>query len=258
MSHTRPGTLYGVGMGPGDPALVTVGAVSILREAPVVAVPRAPGSEGPGAAFSIACRAVGENGLDSKEVVELSMPMTRDADVLARARSRAASSLADWLSNGLDVAFITLGDPLLYSTFSYLVPLVKALVPGCEIRTVPGVTSMCTSASASLTPLAEGDDRVAIIPATSGLDSVRSALETFDTVVLMKVNRKYDELVSLLREMDLYSGSVFASKVGWEGEELVTRELASAPSDGKVDYFSMIIVKTGRTPSTKAEGGPSA
>jgi len=156
-------------------------------------------------------------------------------------RRQAAALIAERLCRGQDVAFITLGDPLLYSTFSYLMPFVKELSPDTEIRAVPGITSF--SAAASLIPaaLAETDSKVIIIPAAYDLDRVKEALSYADTVVILKVNRAIDKLIDLIADAGLSKGSFFVSRAGWPQEEVVTNleELRGK----KPDYFSMLIVR---------------
>ena len=132
---------------------------------------------------------------------------------------------------------------MLYSTFSYLVPFVKAEVPGLEVRVVPGITSFCAAASSACVPIAEANESVVIIPAAYDLRTLASALEAYDTVVIMKVNKKVDELVDLLESTGRLDSSIFATRVGWEGERIVTdiKSLRGA----RHDYFSTLIVKRG-------------
>ncbi|MFQ5465246.1 MAG: precorrin-2 C(20)-methyltransferase [Thermodesulfobacteriota bacterium] len=231
---------YGVGVGPGDPELITLKAVRVLERVDVLAVPRSPGSSG-STALDIVRGAVD---IEGKALLDILMPMTRDGAELRRARARAADRIAASLAEGLDVAFITLGDPMLYSTFTYLVPLVTALAPGVEVTPVAGVTSISAAAAASHRPLAEADERVVIIPAAYDMDEVRRALEGFDTVVLMKVNKLMDSIAGLIDEMGLSDGAVFASRVGWDGRELVTSDIRSVRGE-KLDYFSTLIVRRG-------------
>ncbi len=232
-----PGTFYGVGVGPGDPELITLKAIKVIGSAGVLAIPKSEsGSESQ--ALAIVRKAMP---LDGKETLELSFPMTKDADALTSSRRQAASLIADRLISGQDVAFITLGDPLLYSTFSYLMPFVKELAPSSEIRSVPGITSF--SAAASLIPaaLAETDSRVIIIPAAYDLEKVKEAFSYADTIVMLKVNRNIDRLLDLIKEAGLSKGAFFVSRAGWPGQEIVT-DIESLRGS-RPDYFSMLIVR---------------
>lgn len=237
----KRGILYGVGVGPGDPELMTMKAARILFESPVIAVPASDtASDGQSRAYQIASRAVS---MEGKETLPLAFPMTKDASILEVARRKAASEIAGRLEAGLDVVFITLGDPMLYSTFSYLIPFVRAELPGLDVRVVPGVTSFCAAASVACVPIAEANESVVIIPAAYDLGILAAALDAYDTVVIMKVNKKVDELVDLLESKGRLKSSVFATRVGWEGERVVT-DLKSLRG-ARHDYFSTLIVKRG-------------
>jgi precorrin-2/cobalt-factor-2 C20-methyltransferase len=235
------GTFYGVGVGPGDPELLTVKAINVLKAADVIAVPVSKeGSGGAGRALSIVEKGVGLNG---KEILELYLPMTRDMSALKTSRDEAAARVAGRLNEGHDVAFITVGDPMIYSTFSYLIPCVRGLVPGVEVRVVPGVSSISAAASVACRPLAESNEKVIIVPAAYEIDELRGWLKAFDTVILMKVNRKMDELVKVLEEAGVADNTFFAENVGMDGEEVVTD--IKGLKGKRADYFSMIIVKRG-------------
>ncbi len=238
----RPGTFYGVGVGPGDPELLTVKAVNVLKGADVIAVPRSSDSSADGLsqALQIAKRAVD---LEGKDIMELLFPMTKDGDALASARREAAAKVAAELDSGRSVAFITLGDPMLYSTFSYLVPFVTELSPGAPVRVVPGITSFGAAASTVGAPLAEADEKVMIVPAAYDLGEVSGLLDSADTLVFMKVNRIFDRLLDLLVSKGLERKAFLVSRAGWPEERVVTdiKKLRGV----KLDYFSTLIVKKG-------------
>ncbi|HXI09255.1 MAG TPA: precorrin-2 C(20)-methyltransferase [Thermodesulfobacteriota bacterium] len=238
----RPGTFYGVGVGPGDPELLTVKAVNVLKGADVIAVPRSSDSSADGLsqALQIAKRAVD---LEGKDILELLFPMTKDWDALASARREAAAKVATELDSGRSVAFITLGDPMLYSTFSYLVPFVTELSPGAPVRVVPGITSFGAAASTVGAPLAEADEKVMIVPAAYDLGEVSGLLDSADTLVFMKVNRRFDRLLDLLVSKGLERKAFLVSRAGWPEERVVAdiKKLRGV----KLDYFSTLIVKKG-------------
>lgn len=238
----KTGRLYGVGVGPGSAELITIKAARVINEAHVIAIPRSADSSADGRSKALT---IVEQlfSLEGKEIVELDFPMTRDKASLAASRRKAAGVIAEHLKAGRDAAFITLGDPLFYSTFSYLVPFVRQAVPDVVIETVPGVTSFCAAASAAMMPIAEGAESVAVIPAAYNLDNVRSALAAFDTVILMKVNKIVDKVVDLLIESGLEHKAVFVSRAGWPEERVVT-DLASLRHE-TLDYFSLIIIRKG-------------
>ncbi len=239
---SKLGVLYGVGVGPGDPGLITFNAFRVLKAVPVIAMPDS-GREGDSVALTVVRGALDEGLLDKKEILKLYLPMTKEAGSLRRARLDATRVIAECLKEGLDVAFITLGDPLFYSTFSYLVPLLKEILPEAGVATVSGVTSI-TAASASIgAPLTEADESVAVVPATYGMEEIRNALEHHDTVVLMKINKVLDGVLNLLGEMGLTGMAVYIGRASWPGEEIV-RDVESLRGR-KVDYFSMMIIRKG-------------
>ena len=237
-SHIQhPGILYGIGVGPGDPELLTIKAVNVLRKVGVIAIPKS-GEEAGSKALSVMEKVVDLNG---KEILELVLPMTKDKDVLLKARKDAVLLLAERLKNGSDVACITIGDPLFYSTFSYLIPFIMDILPGVEIKIISGISSINAAAGSALMPLVEADERIAIIPAAYGERDLKKVIEGFDTVVLMKVNKVFDRILSVLNELGLKEKAVFISKAGWPDEEVV-RDMDSLKGK-KFDYFSMVIVK---------------
>src|SRR4030067_3429473 len=130
------GKLYGIGVGPGDPELLPLKAVRVLGEADVVAIPKSK-EESDSIALSIV---KGSVDLSKKETLELMFPMTKDKEVLRKSREEAAAAICERLLSGKNVACITIGDPMFYSTFSYLLPLVKERIPEISIDIVPGIS----------------------------------------------------------------------------------------------------------------------
>lgn len=240
MTTQKIGTLYGVGVGPGDAELMTRKAYRILNESQVIAVPRSVDSaeDGLSKALSIVEQAIT---LTGKVILELDFPMTRDKDALGASRRKAAGAIAAHLAAGRDAAFITLGDPLLYSTFSYLMPFVRKAIPEARIEVIPGVTSFCSAAAAACIPLVEAGEKLYVIPAAYDMEEVKTALTAFDTVVLMKVNKSIDKVVDLLSGMGLDNNATFVSRAGWPGQEIVSG--VAGLKGRKLDYFSLIIVK---------------
>jgi precorrin-2/cobalt-factor-2 C20-methyltransferase len=235
----KVGTFYGVGVGPGDPELLTLKAQRVLKGAGCIAVPKSR-ADGDSLAMSIVEKGVG---IEGKEVLELVLPMTRDGEALEGARREAAGEVTARLAKGSDVAYITLGDPLFYSTFSYLVPLVSENLPDARVEVVPGVTSISAAASSAGLIVARGDEKVVIVPSIRDIREIRGLIKGFHTVVLMKVSSAIDEIVDLLAQLGLTERAVFVSKAGWPDEEVV-RDVRTLKGR-KVDYFSMMIVKGG-------------
>ena len=153
------GIAYGVGVGPGDPELITVKALRLIREAEVIAVPGRKAEES--VAYRIADAAAG--GLEDKELVAVYMPMVNDREVIEEEHQKAASRLEEYLDMGKNSVFLTEGDPSVYSTFGYLRKILEE--DGYTVETVPGVTSFCAAAARLGIPLAEWDEPLHILPA---------------------------------------------------------------------------------------------
>jgi precorrin-2/cobalt-factor-2 C20-methyltransferase len=231
--------LYAVGVGPGDPELLTRKAERILRSVPVICAPTSAADAG-----SVAL-AIVEPFLDRsrQEVLTRVFPMRKDEAELLPFWEETAAEVAQRVRAGQDVAFITIGDPLLYSTFLYLYRIFRDQYPEIRIEIVPGITSVGAAAAAAGVPLGISADRLAILPATYEEAQLRQTLLDFDTVVLMKVSRVFDRVYRLLKELGLERSGVFVRRVGSSEEEVVT-DLASLVGR-KLDYLSLLIVRKG-------------
>ncbi len=247
LQHPTPGKLYGVGAGPGAPDLLTLRAERVLQACPVICLPasasRVPFGYGKSYAGSIIEKLVDHS---RQQVLQVQFPMQRDPVQARPARERAADQVLECLYAGYDVAFVTEGDPLLYSTFGYLLEAVKQHHPTIPIEVVPGVSSITAAAAAASLPLAAWDERIAIIPAAYALTGskpgdLRMLLEVFDTVVLLKVNGVFVALLDMLEELDLAKHAVFVRRCSTDLEEVVF-DLARL-RDQPLDYFSLVIVR---------------
>ena len=229
--------VYAVGVGPGDPELLTRKAERILREAPVICAPAATAGD------SSHALSIVEPLLDRsrQEVIIRVFPMRKDQEGLDEFWEEAAATVISRIREGKDVAFITIGDPFLYSTFLYLYRIFRDRYPDIPIEAVPGVSSITAAAVAAGVPLAAASERIAILPATFEEEKLRRTLLDFDTVVLMKVNRVFDRVFALLKELGLEGKGVFVSRAGTR-EEKVVHDLASLVGK-KLDYLSLLIVK---------------
>lgn len=229
--------IYAVGVGPGDPELVTRKAERIIRAADVVCAPT--GAED---AASYALSIV-EEFIDRsrQEIVSQVFPMMKKGPELEAAWQEAAAQVLERVDAGKDVAFITIGDPCLYSTFLYLYRIFQAQRPDIPVEIVPGISSINAAAAAAGLPLGIANDRIAILPATYEDAELRKTLTEFDTVVLMKVSRVFDRVYWLLAELGLEKNGAFVRRVGSDREEVVF-DLASLVGQ-ELDYLSMLIVR---------------
>jgi len=231
------GTLYGVGVGPGAPDLLTLRAVNVLRAAPVIAIPRRSEFDR-SVAWDIAKEAVGE--VPGQERLYLEFPMTKDPTLLRPAWDRAFGKIGERLESGRSVAFITEGDPFVYSTFIYLFVEAPARWPGVNIEVVPGLSSISAVASSILVPLADGKERIAVLPATYGVEDLKKVLAEFDTILLMKVSSVMPAVVQALEETGLIDRALYISKATTK-EQKIVRDVRTIRND-RCDYFSMVVV----------------
>jgi precorrin-2/cobalt-factor-2 C20-methyltransferase len=234
------GTLYGIGVGPGDPELLTVKAANILARCPHVFVPKAR-VKTESVALEIARRFVSQ----TATVRELVFPMTRDTVELAQHWAEATRQVAAVLEQGEDVCFLTLGDALLYSTYIYLLRELKRILPAAQVVTVPGVTSFAAAAALTNFPIGEGKEAVTIVPTADDLTAVRRALAVGGTVVLMKIGERLAEILELLEQDGLLEESVFVARAGLEGQRIETdlRQLKAAKAEA--GYLSVVLVHAG-------------
>lgn len=230
------GKFYGIGVGPGDPELLTLKAYRTLQEVDIVCVPKSK-EEKDSLALSIVKKEL------SKEfgTLELLFPMSRDESVLNYHWDKAAEEIVTKLEEGHNLAFITIGDPMFYSTYAYILKRIQIQHPHIEIQTIPGVTAFSATTSWLNNPMAEADEKIAVIPAAYEIEDLKEVLLSFENVVLMKVNKKYDQIVSLLGELDLMGKAAFVSRVGHEDQSFTT-DLEALVGKQK-DYMSMLIVK---------------
>lgn len=229
--------IFAIGVGPGDPELLTRKAERILREVPVICAPTAVQGD---ASYALS---IVEQFLDRsrQEVIVQVFPMRKDQAGLGEFWEEAAAEVAERVREGKDVAFITIGDPFLYSTFLYIYRIFRDKYPDIPVEVVPGISSINAAAVAAGVPLGMASERIAIIPASFEEKDLARTLQEFDTVVLMKVSRVFDAVYALLQELGLERNGVYISRVGSQEEEVVF-DLASLVGK-KLDYLSLLIVK---------------
>lgn len=230
-------TLFAVGVGPGDPELLTRKAERVLRRVDVVLAPVSNPAEA-----SVALATVREF-LDEgrQEVVVHQFPMTSDTSRLTLAWQEAAGLIAARIAAGKDVAFITIGDPLFYSTFIYLLRIFRESYPRIPIEIIPGISSINASAAQAGVPLAEADGKVAVIPATAGLEHIAKALAVYETVVLLKVKPLFGDILELLRQTGRQEAVLFAERVGSDRQKILT-DFAEITAHSP-DYLSLMIIR---------------
>lgn len=222
------GIFYGVGVGPGDPELLTLKAVRLIKQAPVIALPASGSGDS-------AVQAIAAEYIDQARVLELDMPMTMDPEKLARSHDRAFAAIKEKLDDGQDVAFLTLGDPSIYSTFTPL--LRRAQQQGYRCEVIPGVPSFCAVAARIGWPLAERDEPLTVLPAPYAEEVPRG------NVVLMKVGKHLPRLTAVLCAQGRLNAAALVERCGMENEKVV---LAIKGDEVSSTYFSTLIVKEER------------
>jgi precorrin-2/cobalt-factor-2 C20-methyltransferase len=230
-----PGNFHGIGLGPGDPEFLTIKAIHAIQGADRIFVPRSDTKE-----ESLALEIV-KDYVKEKKVIEQIYPMTKDKSVLNAAWLTAAEEVCTEVRNGYNVAYLTLGDPMTFSTYIYLLRHLSAMLPEHAIHTIPGITSYNAAACMANYPLLTGDERLAVIPVPKDIMELRPILETFDTVVMMKVAKKLDEVIQLIEEMNLAEHALFASYIG-QKDAYLTCDIVSLKGSGR-GYMSVLIVK---------------
>ncbi|MDS0526577.1 precorrin-2 C(20)-methyltransferase [Clostridium sp. SHJSY1] len=223
------GKLYGVGVGPGDPELLTLKAVKILESSDIIAIPSTKKERC--VAYKIAVQSVPS--LEEKEILYISMPMTKDKNILKKSHEEGAKAIIEKLNQGKKISFITLGDPTIYSTYLYIHRLV--LGEGYDTEIISGIPSFCAAAARINEGLVENSDELHVIPASY---QISDALSLPGTKVLMKSGKKMNEVREILNSVKC--NAVMIENCGMENEK-VYRDINDIKDDSS--YYSLIIVK---------------
>ncbi len=227
------GTLYGVGVGPGDPKLLTLLAAETICKCPVIAVP-AKGKEH-AVSYKIARGAIED--IEKKECLNLSTPMTKDRNVLSESYRRAAERIMEKLKEGKDVAYLTLGDPTIYSTYIYIHRIVEE--SGHKAEIINGIPSFCAVAASLGVSLADRSEQMHVIPSNYDIEG---ALELKGSKVLMKAASKMAEVKQLLLENGIEATMV--ENCGMQDEK-VHRHVEDMPEEAS--YYSIVLVREKET-----------
>jgi precorrin-2/cobalt-factor-2 C20-methyltransferase len=238
---------YGVGVGPGDPELITLKALNVLKKADIIFAPKAK-MKGDSLAREIVEKALNEKLVpgwcnQEKDIMEIEFPMTKDVEELKKRYLNSAGIILEKIKEGKDAAYLTIGDPLLYSTYIYLVSALKELSPDLKIETIPGIPAYSAVAARLDYSLAEKDERICISPVPEDMEDLREIITKNDTTVIMKVAKRLPQVINLLNEMNLLQYSIFGSHVGMDGERLINGAKEPFIVSEKEGYLSTIIVR---------------
>ena len=231
---SAPGTLFGIGVGPGDPRLLTLKAVDVLARVGVVFAAASTDND-----HSLALAIARPHLADGVPVHQLGFPMTRDRGVLEAAWESNAASVAEVLHDGTDAAFLTLGDPLTYSTFGYLLKALKRRAPELPVEIVPGITSYQAAAARTHTVLAEGRESLLVVSGICDGERLRELLACADNAAVLKAYRNLPTIRRTLRELERDGNITFVSRLGL-ADETITTDAESLPDDPH--YLSLLLV----------------
>ena len=225
------GKFYGIGIGPGDKELLTLKAVKILQKIDVLIIPEARKSKG-----SIAYEIAKEYINPTAEIIYTEFPMVNEREIMYEAGKNVAIIVERCVAEGKAIAFITLGDPSIYSTYSYIL---KNLNTKVEVETIPGITSFCASAAMLNRPLVTGEEILSIIPATADEERIKSAIDVSGGQAFMKVFNHSEKLMRILCEKELIDSSVMVKRCGLDGCEVVYNIEERMKEDKQ--YLSIVI-----------------
>ena len=235
--------LIGIGVGPGDPDLLTVKAVKAIQNADVIMCP-ASAEDRPSIALSVISSLIDKS--KNQEIIKLIFPMTKDKDILEAHWKTNAKIMAEKVLSGKNAVYLTVGDPYLYSTWIYMHRDISANYPDIKISVIPGIVSMFTFASKVGISIAEGAEKVAIIPSCYDLNSVKEIAKHSEVLVFLKDGRYFDKVIELLKESGFPENSIFAigQDLGTD-HEIIRKMTLGEVNDGTLTtkYFSILVVK---------------
>ena len=230
------GKFYGVGVGPGDSELLTIKAVNAIKNADVIIAPKTEKKEG-SVALTIAAPYISD-----AEIILQTFPMVKHFEESKEIFEQNTNQILDFLCAGKNVAFLTLGDPMFFSTYIYIFNLLKN--SGANIETVPGIPAFLAIASHIGRAAAYGNDIITIIPATAPKEKIVDALKVSDSAVLMKVYKNFADVVDMLDAENMIDDAVLISRYGLDDEKII--DDIRAHRDDKLNYLSTILTRRGK------------
>jgi precorrin-2/cobalt-factor-2 C20-methyltransferase len=235
--------LTGIGVGPGDPDLLTVKAVKAIQDADMIMCP-ASAEDRPSIALSVVESLIDKS--KNQEIIKLIFPMTKDKDVLESHWKVNSKIMAEKVLSGKNVVYLTVGDPYLYSTWIYMHREISKKHPEMKITVIPGIVSMFTFASKVGISIAEGAEKVSIIPSCYDLSSVKEIAKNSEVLVFLKDGRYFDQVIELVRESGFPEDSIFAigQDLGTDKEIIRKLRLGDVNDDTlTTKYFSILVIK---------------
>jgi precorrin-2/cobalt-factor-2 C20-methyltransferase len=228
------GKLFGIGVGPGDPELITKKAIRVINEADVIFTAASSKND-----YSLALEIAKPYIAENADIQSLSFPMIKDKNESAKAWKNNAEIIAMQLKNGKTAAFITLGDPVTYSTFGYILRAMKDVMPEANIEIIPGITSFHAAAARCNRILVEAEETLAIMSGAYGGENIRSIGDKVDKLAIVKAYKNTKDINNALKETGFFDKSIAISKCGRNGEEIIDniKDLEKR----KPDYWTLIL-----------------
>jgi precorrin-2/cobalt-factor-2 C20-methyltransferase len=227
------GKLFGVGVGPGDPELLTIKAVRIIKEADIIFTAASTKNR-----YSLAVEIATPYISPSTRIEKLSFPMTKDEKEVETAWIHNAKQIAEQLKKGKNAVFLTLGDPTTYSTFGYILKKMECIMPQADIETIPGITSFHAASARLNKILVEGEESLLITSGAFGGEQIRKN-SGVENVAIVKAYKNIKDINSALKETGFDNKAVAVSKCGRENEQIIKNinELETK----KPDYWTLIL-----------------
>jgi len=245
MKNLPKGKLYGIGVGPGDPELIPLKSIKILQKVDVIFAAASTRNT-----YSRAVDIAKVFLPAGAELKLLSFPMTKDRREKSHAWQCHAETILAVLDNGKSAAFLTLGDPLTYSTYGYILKAIQAICPGALIETVPGIASYQAAAARVNIPLVAGEESLMVISGVEGGRLIRKYSPLVDNIIILKAYRNAADIATALDETGMIDTSIGISNCSRDNEEIIS-DLRDLPRK-QPGYWTLIIAKKSRKESETA------
>lgn len=231
------GSFIGIGVGPGPKEFITLKSFNALMKADKVLVPRATGSSS-----SVALTCIEDIDIPEDKIEFLDYPMSNDKNLLSSIYGEIAEKIITDLKNQLNLVYITIGDPYIYSTYSYTVNALKESLPDISISTYPGISSFQALSSALNFPLGQGKEKILILPCPESPAELKEEIERSDNIVLMKIGDRFEWVRELLNEMGIMGNCALGKRIGLDNE-ILTRDLLELNGADKPGYLSVMLIR---------------
>jgi precorrin-2/cobalt-factor-2 C20-methyltransferase len=229
----KTGKLYGVGVGPGDPELITVKAVRVIKEADIIFTAASSKNS-----YSLAVEIAAPYISGSAKITALGFPMTKDEDQVETAWTANTKEIARALTRGLNVVFLTLGDPVTYSTFGYILKKMKQIMPDADIETVPGITSFHAASARLNRILVEGEESLLVTSGAFGGSQIRN-IQQVENIAIVKAYKNIKDINTALKEAGMHQKGVAVSHCGRKKEKIFAN--LDDLENRAPDYWTLIL-----------------